>query len=854
MDRGFSAHMTTTITRMISALLATFFVAGLLSGCTRFDNVQQADHPRFTVLSDIPDVDDADIRDIEALRAQRSSFVFGTTTSTESFVTADGKIGGFTALLCDWLTELIGIPFEIKFYDWSELLLGLESGEIDFTGELTPTEERRGTYIMTDAIAGRSVKYMRIAGNVSLSTIADLRLPRYAFLRDTTTYEDVRNQIGDSVEYVLVDGYDEAYQLLKSGAVDAFIDEGPAEAAFDIYGDVIAEDFYPLIYGPVSLTTQNPLNRPVITIVQKALKNDGLYYLMELYNEGALDYLRHKFIMSLTAEEIEYIQNNRIVNFASEYDNYPVSFYNTRVGEWQGISFDVLSEVEALTGLYFRRVSNEMKSWPTLLRMLETGEASIISELIRTQDREGMFLWPETPLFADQYSLLSKSEFRNVNINEVWLYSVGLIEGTAHAEMFGLWFPNHANTTIYSTFDDAYMAMRDGEVDLVMASRNQLLVLTHHEEIAGYKNNLVFSYPLASTFGFYIGDDILCSIVDKALRLIDTTGIADEWISRTYDYRGRLSEAQLPWLIGVIALLITLVIVLTLLIILFNRNRRSERHSIETEMRETALMAENEMLDRLNIMKIELFQNMSHDFKTPLTVISTSVLNAIDILDFEIDKDEIRESLVIAQQEIMRMARMVDGAMKHATLHDNRKDMSLVDIEKLLNDVADTYQALFERHGNVITLDIQEQIPLVYSNADMLLHVLSNLLSNSNRYTRNGEIKIRAELCDENEGPANDLAIRFVSITVKDTGEGIKSELLPFVFERGVTDFGTGLGLAICKTAVEEHDGSISIESEYGKGTAVTVHLPVGNETRIIERRRVAGDRRRDDNDRRKPF
>jgi signal transduction histidine kinase len=66
-----------------------------------------------------------------------------------------------------------------------------------------------------------------------------------------------------------------------------------------------------------------------------------------------------------------------------------------------------------------------------------------------------------------------------------------------------------------------------------------------------------------------------------------------------------------------------------------------------------------------------------------------------------------------------------------------------------------------------------------------------------------------------------------ITITVKDNGSGIAPELLPHVFERGVTKGGSGVGLFLCKTVVESHGGIIQIESEEGAGTAVTFTLPV---------------------------
>lgn len=808
-----------TVNRTVAVTLVVILAVCMFAGCGNVAAPGPVVHQAFTSMHDIPGVTEDEIAAIEALREQRDYFIYGTILSTETFIDVNGEFRGFTVLLCDWLAELLGIPFEIRLYEWSEMLEGLESGEIDFTGELTATDERRKTYFMTDAIAGRSTKYMRIIGSAPLSYIEVLRKPRFAFLRGTTTYDDVREEHGDRAEYFLADGYEEAYDLLKNEEVDAFIDESTAEAAFDIYGNVVSEDYFPLLYGPVSLTTQNPANEPVISVVQKALQHSGIHYLAELYNLGDYEYRINKLTLSLTPEELAYIRAHPTIPFAAEYDNYPTSFYNSRERQWQGICFDVLAEVEALTGLTFKRIEDDFLQWPDLLRMLETGEASVISELIRTPEREGHFLWPDISLLTDYYALLSRAETRKLNINEVWNAGVGLTEGTAHTELFETWFPNHMHTRVYINFDRAFSALLRGEVDMIMASKNQLLVLTNYQGMAGYKANIIFEYPLQSTLGFYKGEEILCSIVEKALRLIDIKAIADDWTGRTYDYREKLAQSRLPWLIGAIILLVCLVFVLIVLNALLSKSRQAEIIALEAEMREQELLADNETLDRLNRMKTEFFQNMSHDFKTPLTVISTDVLNAVDMLDFEMDKEEMRSSLNNAQHEIMRMARMVDGAMRYSALQDKRKDMEPMDLAPLLHEGAESFRPLLDLSGNVLSLSIPSSLPKVLGNADMLLHVMLNLLSNANRYTRDGEIAIKVL-------PKSGA----VHVIVEDNGSGVKPELLDTIFERGVSDKGTGLGLSICKTAVEAHGGTIMIESEYGRGTAVTFTLPIYKE------------------------
>nr|AGS54054.1 hypothetical protein [uncultured bacterium contig00048] len=545
--------------------------------------------PIYTSFRDVPGVTQEEIEAIEELKKQNASFVYGILFSTESFYDQNGEINGFTALFCDWLSKLFEIPFKPKFYKWDEILSGLETGEIDFTGELTAIDERRKTYIMTNAIAGRSLKYMRIAGSMPIAYIAELRPLRYGFLYGTTTIDDVSKQYENNFEAFLVDNYAEAYNMLKSGKIDAFIDESSGEAAFDIYGDVVAEDLFPLIYGTVSLTTKKQKNEPIISVVQKTLKNGSLQYLTKLYNLGMYEYRKHKLFMSLTEKEKAYMQKNPVVKFVAEHDNYPISFYNAYDKEFQGIFYDVLKEIEMLTGLGFELQNDNNTDWAVILKMLEDGKASMVSELILTPQRKGNFLWSQTTILTDYYALLSKSELRNINMNEILYMRIGLVDGYAQTELFNHWFPDHMYTIVYGNFDQAFAALESGEIDMVMSSQNQLNVQTNFREMPGYKANVVFDYPFESKFGFNKEEDILGSIIDKTLRLIDAKGISNQWIRKTFDYRKKLAQSRLPWLIGAIALLL---LVIALVLVMFYRNRKAGRRRVALQNTILETMAE----------------------------------------------------------------------------------------------------------------------------------------------------------------------------------------------------------------------------------------------------------------------
>ncbi|MDL2232426.1 HAMP domain-containing histidine kinase [Ruminococcaceae bacterium OttesenSCG-928-L11] len=231
---------------------------------------------------------------------------------------------------------------------------------------------------------------------------------------------------------------------------------------------------------------------------------------------------------------------------------------------------------------------------------------------------------------------------------------------------------------------------------------------------------------------------------------------------------------------------------------------------------------QNRELSEINRMKTEFFASVSHEMKTPLTVISVHVQRADAYMQLgrEGDAEKVRESHALAQDEIMRLSRLVDNALRLSSFQELGRQNDRLDMRDILSTTSEAYRVLLERKNNTLSLQLPDDMPTVAGSADALVQLLSNLLANANAHTRDGQIAVRTACRDD-----------MLAITVADTGDGIQPELLDHVFERGVSGSGgSGLGLAICKQIAETHGGAISLQSEPGKGTAATVTLPVCRE------------------------
>jgi signal transduction histidine kinase/CheY-like chemotaxis protein len=821
--------------RFLRCLLVGVLLLTGLTGCTKTGTTPTQDSaPDYESYRDIPGVTEEEIAAVEELRDKYGSFVYGSMNDTEAFDVGGGELQGFSVLLCDWMSDLFGIPFKPVVYEWTDLIDGLATKEIAFTSVLTATDERKKTYFMTDAILERSIEYFRMTGSENLSVLAESRPLRYSFLEGTTTPDLVLPYCTDPYEIVYVGDYETAYQLLKSGDIDAFFDEGTIEPTFDAYGDVVAETFLPLCLNPASLSTQNPELEPIIAIMQKALDNGANRTITELYNLGQKEYVRHKLLAHLTTEEQAYINEHIAgdipIPVGIEFDNYPVSFYNEREGEWQGTALDVLGEIESLTGLRFERPYQDEKPFSELLRMLETGEVSLVSELIWSRNRDGIFLWSTISYQTDNYALLSKREMENVSLNEILNAKIGTIRGTAYDELFFEWFPNHPNVVVYENFNEAFAALESGEIDLMTGSQNLLLSITNYQEHPGFKANFVFNREHESVFGFNRNEPVLLSIVDKSLELIDTEAISGRWTRQTYDYREKMAQNSLPWIIGVL-LFVTVALVLVA-ILLWRKRKEGDRLARIVDERTRELALQTEAARDASDAKSEFLASMSHEIRTPMNAITGMALLAKSSSNPE------RTTYCLGKIEnaSTHLLGIINDILDMSKIEAHKLELAPTEFnfERMLQNVVNVINYKIEEKQQTLAVYIGKEVPHTFIGDDQrLAQVITNLFSNAVKFTpEEGTIELNAHLVDVTDD------LYTLRIEVSDTGIGLTEEQISRLFssfeqaDKNTSKQygGTGLGLAISKRIVEMMGGEITVESEYGEGTTFifTVKLKRG--------------------------
>lgn len=230
-------------------------------------------------------------------------------------------------------------------------------------------------------------------------------------------------------------------------------------------------------------------------------------------------------------------------------------------------------------------------------------------------------------------------------------------------------------------------------------------------------------------------------------------------------------------------------------------------------------------------MQADFINNMTHEFKTPLATIS---LAADTIANNRViaDEDKVRHFVSMIKKENSRMNRQVETILQIATLDKHEMDFSYspVDLHDIITGAIDTIEIQVTDRGGVIRRQYDAERSVISGDSEHLRNLVHNLLDNANKYSEGApEITVRTR---SNESG--------IFLEVADRGIGMSKAVQNRVFERFYRETtgnihnvkGFGLGLNYVKAITDAHGGTVTVESEPGKGSIFTVFLPYNHESR----------------------
>ncbi|BBY30244.1 SpoIIE family protein phosphatase [Mycolicibacterium sediminis] len=233
-----------------------------------------------------------------------------------------------------------------------------------------------------------------------------------------------------------------------------------------------------------------------------------------------------------------------------------------------------------------------------------------------------------------------------------------------------------------------------------------------------------------------------------------------------------------------------------------------------------------EELAELDRAKTTFFSNISHEFRTPLTLILAPVAELRERTD-GID-DRARRELDVVHRNGLRLSKLVNTLLDFSRIEAGRMQASYqpVDLAAVTADLASVFRSAVDRAGLDLVVDCAALADDVYVDRDMWEKVVLNLLSNAVKFTFEGSIEVRVERVGAE-----------AVVTIADTGIGVAADEVPRLFERfhrienarARSNEGSGIGLALVQELVSLHGGSITADSREGVGTTFTIRLPFGS-------------------------
>jgi signal transduction histidine kinase/FixJ family two-component response regulator len=231
-----------------------------------------------------------------------------------------------------------------------------------------------------------------------------------------------------------------------------------------------------------------------------------------------------------------------------------------------------------------------------------------------------------------------------------------------------------------------------------------------------------------------------------------------------------------------------------------------------------------DMLEQLDHAKTAFFSNVSHEFRTPLTLLIGNLEAALTRVGLP---ESEREQLEVAHRNSLRLLKLVNSLLDFSRIEAGRTQATYqpTDAAALTAELASNFRSACERAGLKLVVDCPALADPVYLDPGMWEKIVLNLLSNAFKFTFEGEIAVRMRDAGGH-----------MELTVQDSGVGIPKGELPRLFERfhriagqkSRSYEGSGIGLALVQELVRLHGGDIRAESEVGAGTTFTIRVPFG--------------------------
>jgi len=526
-------------------------------------------------------------------------------------------------------------------------------------------------------------------------------------------------------------------------------------------------------------------------------------------------------------EESEYIATDPVIRVALRTDNAPYSYLDQK-GNLAGAVVDLFEKISTMSGLQFQYIPASSVDEAT--KMIRDGDVDVIGK-IRS---DYVIAYDNNIRMTNPYMSVAMTELTRKGTVEINTVAVPVSLQTLY-ETVSARNGSTLKAVYYSSAKTCFDALTAGEVDAVAIDVSSATYLLNSSRASDYTLNMMNGYDYSIAAGTSTtADTPLYGILNKCIR-----NISDYSVNELVLKHSTVSMNSLQVLLNripagvmglAVAVLAAAVIGLIILIQREIRHSRQERELAAQKLQTRAKEQELMVAEKANEQKSEFFGNLSHDMRTPLN----GILGYADLaMNHTEDSGKVQDYLGKIKISGNLLLDLVNDTLTISKLENKKYELhpESIDAAALLEETAVSVRAAAVKRE--IEFEVKtEQCGNRRILADRLClqKIVLNLLTNAVKFTpAGGRVTLNAALADTGDGRAE------LQMEVGDTGIGISKEFLPHIFDPFTQErtsgydstSGTGLGLSIVHDLVQLMNGTITVESEKGKGTKFTVHLPV---------------------------
>ena len=723
---------------------------------------------------------------------------------------------------------------------WDDLLHMVAKGDIDLMGAVSYTPERAQQMLFSDLPMGteKYLLYANVEGsNISSENLESLNGKRICLLRGSvqaTQFIEWEEKHQIHTEHVYVDSFPEGKQLAEAHQIDGVIStETPLWTTYGMHA--VATTGGGGIY--FAINPHRPELKAELDKAMRQMEQDKPFYTDELYQR----FLSAVSSTVMNREEKAWLSSHGAIRIGWLKQDVGVSLVNPATGKPVGILNDYVKFASDTLGP--GALSFELVGFDTIeeeMMALKQGDIDVIFHFTQNPyvAEQNRFILSNTAWSTNLCAITTNGDFSENTIHKVAVQKGDLLLQWYLAYNYPRW-----DIVLYDSLEDMEKAIKTGEVDCFFRDSGQM-----NKYIKDTSMNTIFlSKPGNISFATDRENTMLMSILNKTMRNMPyslLTGAlsmyenaAEKVTVEDFIKDNLLSVATISFAV--------FAVIVFLILRLLRKSQKAEakaklaacnakqsavkvqKLNDQLQKSQKDLEAALQQAEQANKAKSYFLFNMSHDIRTPMnailgyTKLMKQELTSPKLLDYQEKMEQAGNLLLSIINNVLDMARIESGKME--------LDENYAEANDVLEEVYDVFHVEAEKRGVAFTKEVHISHPHVLCDRTKVQEVLTNLISNAIKYTHKGgriHLSLR-ELPPEKEGTVR------IETCIKDTGIGMSKEYLPHLFdaftrERNTTKAkvgGTGLGMAIVKKLVDLMGGTITVESELGKGSTFTVVL-----------------------------